>query len=159
MIAVIDALGHGPKAAAVARRALEGLSAFPVDGGVVDVIRRLHDHLRGTRGAAGTVCVLRGSKLEGVGIGNVDLRVVGVRLSVALTPGVLGGSMSKPFLFGGDVGPGTRLVLFTDGISSRLDLGAVQGLAPAAACRAVMERSRHAHDDATIVVADVESVG
>ncbi len=159
MIAVIDALGHGPKAAEVARRAVEGLTVAPVDQGIADVIRQLHEHLRGTRGAAGTVCLLRGGKLEGCGIGNVDLRVVGVRIPVALTPGVLGGSMNRPFVFGGDLVVGARLVLFTDGVSARLDLAAVAGLAPAAACDALMARGRNAHDDATIVVADVEALG
>lgn len=159
VLAVIDALGHGERAAAVAREAILELGEVAVDRGVAHVIDRLHGRLGGGRGAAGLVCILRGKRLEVCGVGNVDLRIRGAKIPVALTPGVLGGAMSRRRVFSGDLCPGARLVMFSDGISARLDLDAVAGLDPAAACRALMGSHRRAHDDATVLVVDVLADG
>ena len=159
ILAVIDALGHGEHAAAVAREAIVELGDVAIDRGVTHVIERLHGRLRGGRGAAGLVCILRGKRLEVCGVGNVDLRIRGAKIPVALTPGVLGGAVNRWRVFSGDLAPGARLVMFSDGISARLDLDAVAGLDPGAACRALMASHRRAHDDATVLVADVSARG
>ncbi len=49
-----------------------------------------------------------------------------------------------------------RLVMFSDGVSSRLALDEVGGLAPRDACRAIMDRYRRPGDDATVLVTDFE---
>lgn len=159
MIAVIDALGHGERAAAVARDAMVALGDVALDRGVAHVIDDLHRRLAGGRGAAGLVAILRGRRLEVCGVGNVDLRIRGAKIPVALTPGVLGGTMNRQRVFSGDLSPGVRVVMFSDGISARLDLDAVADLDPRAACHALMGSHRRAHDDATVLVADVSERG
>jgi hypothetical protein len=47
-------------------------------------------------------------------------------------------------------------VLFSDGISSRMEVESVRGLGPADACERIMRDHRLAHDDATVLVADLE---
>src|SRR5919201_5556945 len=51
LVAAVDALGHGPEAARVAATAASILQEFAGDD-VVALVRRCHDGLRGTRGAA-----------------------------------------------------------------------------------------------------------
>ena len=49
-----------------------------------------------------------------------------------------------------------RIVLFSDGISSRVPVDDVRSLAPPAACDALMQKYRRKEDDATVLVADAE---
>jgi phosphoserine phosphatase RsbX len=73
-----------------------------------------------------------------------------------LSPGVLGSSVRQFRVFAGELHVGSRLALFSDGISSRFSLDDVRKLPPAEACASIVHRHAHAHDDATILVADVE---
>jgi phosphoserine phosphatase RsbX len=157
VIAVVDALGHGPKAAAVTQAAVAWLEAAPLDGGAAHILQGLHAHLLGGRGAAALVVVLRDLHVDGSGVGNVDMRVSGAKVPVVLSRGVLGRSIHRPVTFEGQLVPGARVVIFTDGISSRLDLAAVAHLDPESACRALMDRHRRGYDDASVLVADVSA--
>jgi|HubBroStandDraft_6_1064221.scaffolds.fasta_scaffold294211_1 negative regulator of sigma-B (phosphoserine phosphatase) len=159
LIAVVDALGHGPKAAAVTHAAVTWLADAALDDGAARVLERLHAHLLGGRGAAALVAIIRGLHLEGSGVGNVDMRVCGAKVPVVLSRGVLGRSIHHPFTFRGELVPGARVVIFTDGIASRLDLVAVAHLDAKSACRALMDRHRRGYDDAAILVADVSAFG
>src|SRR5262245_14349915 len=73
LLAVVDALGHGPRAAEIARAAIEELSSIPISS-ALDAARAVHEKLRGTRGAAAMICCLAGGRFDGCGVGNVDLR-------------------------------------------------------------------------------------
>src|SRR5688572_12470289 len=72
LLAVIDGLGHGPDAAQVANKATEYLDAVPLDIALSELMRRLHDGLAGSRGAAGTVCIVRNGTFEACAVGNVE---------------------------------------------------------------------------------------
>jgi phosphoserine phosphatase RsbX len=158
LLAVIDALGHGPLAAAAARIASDLLEKAPLDRGVLHLIELLHAALRGSRGAAAMICILSADgRLQGCGVGNVEMRTVGSRVPTVLTPGILGASVNRLRTFEARVVPGDRLVLFSDGISSRMDLGSVRGLAPAGACDVLMTQYRRTHDDSTVLVTDIEA--
>lgn len=76
-IAVIDALGHGPDAAAVAARAVDTLAAL-ADADAPSSIRACHDALKGTRGAALSVIRidLDAGRMTFAGLGNVEGVVV-----------------------------------------------------------------------------------
>jgi phosphoserine phosphatase RsbX len=137
--------------------AVAWLAAGSHDVGAARVIEGLHAHLRGGRGAAALVAILRGLHVEGSGVGNVDMRVCGAKVPVVLSRGVLGRSIHRPVTFEGKLAPGARVVIFSDGISSRLDLDAVAHLDAKAACRALMDRHRRGYDDATVLVADVSA--
>lgn len=156
LFAVIDALGHGPAAAAVARMAMDHLLEAELDRGVERVVMGLHERLRGSRGAAAMVCLVRGDNLDGCGVGNVDLRSLGTRISSVLTAGILGGTLKRPRVFEAKLRAGDRVVLFSDGISSRFDLDASRAHPPSEACRAIMRQNRRTYDDSTVLVVDLE---
>ncbi|MEZ4307062.1 MAG: hypothetical protein R3F14_03325 [Polyangiaceae bacterium] len=117
----------------------------------------LHDALRGTRGAAAMCVVVRGNHLTGCGVGNVELRATRTRVPVVLTPGILGVSLRRPRRFESTLSSAGRLLIFSDGISPRMDLDRVDRLPPEPACRALVERYRRNHDDATLLVADLHA--
>lgn len=155
LLAVIDVLGHGPRAAAVARQAAEHLETVPLSADVEGIARSLHDALQGTRGAQGVVCIVSDGRLHGCGVGNVEIRIQGTRIPTFLNPGIIGQSVRRFNPFEGTLRQGDRVVCFSDGISQRLDLDAVRHLDARDACHAIFDRHRKDHDDATILVADV----
>jgi negative regulator of sigma-B (phosphoserine phosphatase) len=157
LIAVIDALGHGRHAAEAAVAGIRYLEEAPLQGGIRRVVEGLHERLRGTRGAAAMLLLIRDNKLEGCGVGNVGIRSYRARIPAMLTPGVLGGSITRLRLFQAEVEAGHRIILFSDGISSRFDDEGARGAPPLATCTAIMERYRKPHDDATVLVTDIEA--
>jgi phosphoserine phosphatase RsbX len=122
LVAVVDGLGHGEEAAAAAEIATFALSQSRSEA-IPTLIRRCHDALRGTRGAAITVAVvdIRAATLTWGGIGNVEGRLVH-----RSAPDRVEG----PILLGGVVGfrtpqlrptvsnlrPGDIFILSTDGV-------------------------------------------
>lgn len=156
LIAVIDALGHGQHAAAAAEVALSYLNEAPVTRGLRVIVEELHDRLRGTRGAAAMLLLVRDQKLEGCGVGNVALRSYRGRVPATLTPGILGsgGPLKLLRVFQAEVSPGDRLVVHSDGIDGRFDDEVSRRALPQDTCQAIMKRHRRPHDDATVLVAD-----
>jgi negative regulator of sigma-B (phosphoserine phosphatase) len=156
LFAVIDALGHGERAAEAAAVALAVLEEAPTSWGAGVLVEQLHLRLRGTRGAAAMICVLREGRIEGCSVGNVELISVGTRIPWVPSPGILGASLRRIRLFQADLCPGDRLVLLSDGVSPRIDPILFRGVAAPDACRTLMTRYRRPHDDATVLVADIE---
>jgi phosphoserine phosphatase RsbX len=155
LFAVVDALGHGPTAAGVAKLALAYFETAPIDRGVRRLVEGLHDALRGSRGAAAMVCLLKDGRMEGCGVGNVELRSLGSKVPAVLTPGILGASLNRLRTFEAALAPGDRLVVFSDGLSSRIDFGVCHGLPPREACQVLMDRYRRSHDDSTVLITDL----
>lgn len=156
LIAVVDALGHGPKAAKVAALTTEHLKSFDLRRGVLKLVETVDRGLRGTRGAAAMMCIIDEDGLVGCGVGNVEMRVEGQQVPVQLTPGILGAGVRNCRVFNGKLRVGTRLVVFSDGLSARTSLDGLRNASPQAACEALFEKYRRNHDDASIVIADVE---
>ena len=155
LVAVIDALGHGPKAADVADLAASMLAAVPLDAGsrgVLGIFDLVHDALRGSRGAAAMICVVEQDRIEGCGVGNVELRCAGVSLPVVLSPGILGVGKVRMRPFAGRLNPGCRLYMFSDGISRRAPFTELARLSGDEACRELLDRYRRNHDDASVLV-------
>jgi negative regulator of sigma-B (phosphoserine phosphatase) len=157
ILAVVDALGHGPHAASAAREAMEALRQVEPDSGLSTIVQRLHERLRGTRGAAVFLAKLALERIEACSIGNVEARTASGNLPVVLTPGVLGLRFKAPRIFRGPAKVGERLVVFTDGISSRFTTQTWREGPRDALCKSIMAHYRRPHDDATIVVADLEA--
>lgn len=151
LFAVIDALGHGPAAHAAAERALAALRTMDLSLSATELMTRLHLELRGSRGAAITLGLLHGRQLELVGIGNVELRSRYGYVPFAPTPGIVGITIRKPRAIKCEVPLTIRLFLFTDGLSRRLDVEAVDHLGAEPACQALLERHGNQHDDASIL--------
>jgi anti-sigma regulatory factor (Ser/Thr protein kinase) len=158
-VAVVDGLGHGTKASVAAEAALDAFAADPAD--LDRLVRRTNEAMRATRGGAMTACLLEPGRgeLHYFAVGNVSGRVLtgteerglvffagtfGLRLNPPRTR-----VLSQPWL------PGARLVLWTDGLNSRLDLGARPDLLdrdPAVAAAVLHRDHTRERDDATVVV-------
>ena len=155
ILAVIDGLGHGPEAAQASRAAVELLAIMPFGTGVHDAMLELHQELRGTRGAAATLCIVKDFKLEICAVGNVALMATNCTIPLVLSPGVLGHQVSRFRIGACQVTSRARLALLSDGVSHRFRLEDYKHLDPLAACREIMQRFRRKEDDATVLVADV----
>jgi len=169
LVAVVDALGHGPLAAGVAKAAmdaLEGASAASVETLVGDC----HAALTGSRGAALTLAVfdLPGARLSWLSVGGVhgvlyrghDDGTVETS-HVPAWPGIVGYSLPRARVDRFELSPGDTLVLATDGIDSAF---AHHGRAgpPSQAMRRepvqvladrILAEHLRGHDDALVVVA------
>src|SRR5579872_1100699 len=85
LVAVIDALGHGPKAADVAKTSVEFLTATADLEDANVLIRGLHHVLQASRGAAGLILLISEKGLASCSVGNVELRSVTGKLPFVLT--------------------------------------------------------------------------
>jgi negative regulator of sigma-B (phosphoserine phosphatase) len=156
LVAVVDALGHGPTAADVAQRAQRYLSEVPLETDVLNVLTGLHRELRASRGAAAMVCMINGDRLDGCGVGNVELRITGSDVPVVLSPGILGGSVRSFRVFRGTLRLRSRMVLFSDGVSARFELDSLRHLGPDQLSERLISHHGRAYDDATALVVDYE---
>jgi phosphoserine phosphatase RsbX len=157
LIAVIDALGHGPAAAETASVAIDYLEGLTDVSSVRAVVEGLHARMQGTRGAAAMICVVELGHLAGCSVGNVELRSLHERIPVVNTPGIVGSRLRSLRVFEAPLRAGERLVLFSDGLSSSLRAEDTAGRFGLAACDALLGRHRRDHDDATVVVVDVKT--
>lgn len=155
LLAIVDALGHGPLAADAAERATEFLERATLRDGVRAILEGLHDALHASRGAAATVCLVNPTHLEAAGIGNVALRIYGALIAFVLTPGIVGGRRRKPRVFEGKPAPGTRLLLYSDGIRPEVSEEEARRGSPEESCDAILRQHGREDDDASILIGDV----
>jgi negative regulator of sigma-B (phosphoserine phosphatase) len=156
LIAVIDGLGHGYDAQAAALAGLRYLGEVALDTTFEELMRGLHESMRGTRGAAGTVCLGSGSDITACSVGNVELRSVGADIPLISSAGILGVRVQKFRVCRTTVKCACRLVIFSDGISNPTSIAEYQKLAPQPACDGLLQRHRRTYDDATVLIADLE---
>ena len=157
MIAVIDGLGHGKDAAEAARAAVERLTLLSLGTPVLDAMRAVHDELRGSRGAAATLVMVDGFRLESCAVGNVQLMCVNCNVPLVLSAGILGHQVAKFRIASCEIKAGARLALLSDGISTRFRLEEHRHLDPKAACELIMRNHRRREDDATVLVTDLDA--
>lgn len=164
LVGVIDGLGHGEHAAHAANKAVDYLTSWALTGDLLAAMQGLHEVLRGTRGAAASVCLLHASPTAGApaeliccGVGNVEIRAFGSKVPILLSPGVLGARVQTFRMCRAELAVGSRLVLFTDGISHRAPLEALRHLDPEALCEAMIQQHRKTSDDATVVACDLRA--
>jgi anti-sigma regulatory factor (Ser/Thr protein kinase) len=158
-VAVIDGLGHGPRASAAADAALDAFAQDPAD--ICGFPERANRATRDTRGGVFTVCLLRPGlgELRHVAVGNVNGRIVadGATTGLGLRSGALGLRISAPRP-ASEVyrwPPGATLVLWTDDLTSRIDLRGYGGLLdhdPAVVAAVLHRDHARERDDATVVV-------
>jgi serine phosphatase RsbU (regulator of sigma subunit) len=155
-LAIIDALGHGPQANAVAVRA----EHFLRDGwnsDVLDTMHRLHSELKGTIGAAAGLCVVDCATrdVRYTGVGNTVFRIIGSRATRLLsTDGIVGGHFRKPALQSARLNESDIVLLYTDGVSDRFDVEHYPQIVyhrAAAIVRKIVDCFGKPHDDATCI--------
>jgi len=156
LLGVIDGLGHGPGADEVARAAIAQLEAVSLREPMLDIMMGLHQSLRGTRGAAGTVCVISGYDMQACAVGNVELRSSDAHVPLISSPGILGVRVATFRICQAQLKPTARLVVFSDGICGSPALADIRQLPPQRACEVIFRSHRSQHDDATVLIADVE---
>lgn len=160
-ILLADGSGHGPFAAHAAEEALRIFAAAPEDPPEI-VVGRIHRGLASTRGAAiGLAEIEEGAGVvRFVGVGNIAGALYdfgGAKKLVSLSG--TAGHLSPPireFLY--PFSPPATLVLHSDGIGTRWDLGAYPGLLgahPALAAGILYRDFRRGRDDATVVTVRV----
>lgn len=156
LVTVIDALGHGPRAAEVAQTACAWLEKESAIGTALAATHGLHRELHGSRGAAALSLLVGAKGIEACSVGNVELRSTANKLPFVLTPGVLGVRLQKARVSFATAPLSDRFVLHSDGISGRFDIKALRDKSPADAAAHIFANHRHSHDDATVLVLDLQ---
>jgi negative regulator of sigma-B (phosphoserine phosphatase) len=156
VVAAVDALGHGPEAARVAARAASVVEEFAAED-VASIVRRCHEALRGTRGAA--ISAASFSAADGtmtwLGVGNVEGRLVRSRRAdeAPLGAGVAGAELPLLAPVTLPVARGDVLAFATDGIDGGFaDWLDVSGTPQRIADRILADHGKPV-DDALVVVA------
>ena len=153
-VAIIDVLGHGDQAHELTLVIDNFLARYGASD-VASVMLRLHKHLKGTRGAVGSLCFIdkASGKLDFVGIGNTGVRCFGkTEARFVSQHGVLGQNMRSPRLQTLGLQSGDTVVLYTDGVSDRFSLEDYPGImhhSPQTVANNIVARFGKAYDDAT----------
>jgi serine phosphatase RsbU (regulator of sigma subunit) len=159
MFAVIDGLGHGRAAAAASDIAIATLEQRAGDP-LVELLRRCHEALRGTRGVAMSLAVFNteDAMLTWIGIGNVEgtlLRRDAGQPSdkLLLRSGVVG--IHLPPLRTGElsVKPGDILTMVTDGVTDEPPTRASMNGRIESMANGILTSAYKGTDDALVLVA------
>lgn len=159
-VLLVDGLGHGAPAADAADAACTVFRAS-AQRSPVEVMQELHAALRATRGAAvGVVHLTRtgaGAAVRAVSVGNTVASIVAPTGTRALPSmnGTVGLQMRGLQEFSGTLGGGERLVLHTDGITTRWTAARypeVLAHAPSVLAALLHRDATRGRDDATVLV-------
>jgi hypothetical protein len=154
VIALADGLGHGEEAATAA----DAFCSFVRDNPSLPPLELLAQGGRAiahTRGAAAAVLrvepLLR--RLSFAAVGNIDVRSHGsVPFRPLSAPGIVGRPVRKVLPFDHTFAPGDLVVMHSDGVSSRLELGPLSGLDTQSMAERIVRDFGKDHDDASCVV-------
>jgi len=156
-LALVDALGHGSKAAEIAQMA-ESILQQSYREEPVAALENLHEGLKGTRGSVAAVCCLDTitGTLQYSGVGNIAVKRFGSRPETLVTrEGILGYMVPTLVENETTLYPGDILVLHSDGIKEHVDLTAFPDLLMGNAkdiCCSFMTRLRKENDDASCII-------
>ncbi len=165
LLAVVDALGHGAEAAAVAAQTAAALQRNAEEP-VIPLLRAAHEELRGTRGAVLSLAVVNGrdDTLTWVGVGNVSGRLIRAAPGAAELPhnealllrgGILGTQLPPLYAAIVPIAAGDLLVFASDGLAPDwMSANVVPPEAPPAEIAAQLLRHYAVpNDDAVVLVA------
>jgi len=166
-VLVSDGLGHGPHASRATDAAVDSLAGHR-GGDFTGYLNRANAAMRDTRGAAVALCWLDTAQreLSAISVGNVSGSIWAGGRHQHLVPysGTLGLRPAPPVakVMRYPWPPGATLVLWTDGLSSRLDLSEEPDLLrhdPAVVAAALHRDHCRERDDATVVVVHDDTGG
>ncbi|MEH6587682.1 MAG: SpoIIE family protein phosphatase [Halioglobus sp.] len=155
-VAIVDVLGHGPEAAELAGEIEIYLTQYACRD-VSALMKRLHQRLKGSRGAAVGLSFIEteGSYIEYTGVGNTVIRRFGeTETRLVSQDGVLGQNMRTPRPQRLDLENGDLIVLYTDGVSDRFSSKDYPGVFLHAAdmvAKNIVQRFGKGHDDAACI--------
>jgi hypothetical protein len=161
LVAVVDALGHGRRAAQIAVRTVDILRQH-ARGDVVSLIERCHAALRERDGAAMSLASFdwRSHRMSWLGIGNVagvlvpsGFLVEAPARHLLVRSGVVGGDLPlmEPSVLA--FAPGDTLIMATDGIQERFADDLPSGLEPQPLAEHIFAHHGKSTDDALVLVA------
>jgi anti-sigma regulatory factor (Ser/Thr protein kinase) len=155
---LVDGLGHGPLAAEAANEAVRIFRAYP-ESAPADMLERLHDALRATRGAAAAIAEIFAdeSVLRYAGIGNIvgSIHAAGGARSLVSHNGIIGHQMRKVQEMSYPWSPDSLLVMASDGLRSQWRIDGEPVLAarhPALVAALLYRDNVRGRDDATVLV-------
>lgn len=125
LAAIVDVLGHGPEAHDVATKAKRFLENGLRSGDALELLKGLHETLKGTRGAAAALGVLdlTTGLMRYVGVGNTVIRRFGSGTErLVATDGIVGGNMRTPREQRMTLSPRDTVLMYTDGVQDRFEL-------------------------------------
>ena len=157
LFGIIDGSGHGPEASRVAHQLRQAIAEEPssVPG---DLLRILHKHAAGTRGAAvGLAFLDRPSRrLSYAGIGNVHIRILGEHSWRGVSrDGIVGERMPSILPQAAGVSAGDVIVVASDGVSeSSRSMAILKGskLPASEIAQKIISEAGKTTDDASCVV-------
>ena len=157
-VTMVDGLGHGLHAAEAAEEAVNIFRKYVTEP-PREILARMHDSLKKTRGAAAAVAEIRtlSGTLAFAGVGNISAVVISKALSRNLIShsGTLGHIMSRIQEFKVEWPRDAILVMHSDGLQTRWDLTQYPGLMarnPALIAGVLFRDFRRERDDAGVVV-------
>jgi serine phosphatase RsbU (regulator of sigma subunit) len=163
-VVLIDALGHGPEAAETAWYLMQELDTIQ-SMDVSYVLEELHRRSRETRGAAiSVVCISSLTmNLSAATIGNTTVRILKADSQEQLpaSNGTLGISMRTPNVYRRKLEIENRVLLFSDGISSRFSgeiYARLMYMSPNSSTKMITRRYGKQFDDATVAMIAFEQL-
>ncbi|MGH9570595.1 MAG: SpoIIE family protein phosphatase [Candidatus Angelobacter sp.] len=158
VIVMADGLGHGPLAAEAAAEAVASFRRHASEQ-PGEMVARMHDALKKTRGAAASVAEIRplAGTLTYAGVGNIAATVLSSVFSRSLVShgGTLGHTAARIQEFKMEWPRGAALIMHSDGLKTRWDLSAYPGLLarkPALIAGVLFRDFKRGRDDASVVV-------
>lgn len=157
LVIVADGLGHGPLAAAAS---LEAVRVFrDAAGSPSAILRAVHERLRSTRGAAVAVARIDAATrtLTYAAVGNIAGWIVSGdgREGLLTRPGIVGAQLPRVGEQAYVLPPGATVVMHSDGLGTKWDLGAYPGLRardPGVIAATLLRDAGVRHDDASVLV-------
>jgi anti-sigma regulatory factor (Ser/Thr protein kinase) len=159
LVIMVDGLGHGPLAAEAANEALLIFQAY-CSQPPREILARIHDALRKTRGAAVAIAEVRplSGTLTYAGVGNISGLIISagnLGRNLMSHNGTVGHVISRIQEFTVEWPRDGKLIMFSDGLQTRWALSQYPGLVnrPAAVIAAVLLRDwRRGRDDSSVFV-------
>jgi len=161
LVAAVDGLGHGDEAAEAAETAARILAAHPAEPPQT-LVRRCHEGLKSTRGAAMSLASFNAGSgtISWLGVGNVEVLLLrsdpssrSMRESLALRGGVVGYRLPRLVESVVPVRSGDLLILTTDGIAGDSFVGLRAFDPPESIANSILDRFARGTDDALALVA------
>lgn len=157
LMVLIDVLGHGSEARTVAMVAEKCLRNCVSDSPIV-ILQRLHDCLKGSRGAVVSICAVdkTSGSLTHAGIGNISVRIFGAKPTRLVSrDGVVGYGTIRPKENQVQLLPGDIVMMHSDGIKTHFEASECAGLLmedAEAIVEGTMKRYCLMKDDASCII-------
>lgn len=158
LVGLIDGLGHGERASAIAEKARTAVLGQQENTPLDDVFADLDRTFRGDRGFVAALCRVDGQdgQLEFCGIGNITTRLFSDREHTLLSGnGIVGQYMTRPRARSMPFPAGSFLVMHSDGMSSHLHAKQLldhRGQAAPDAALTLLDEHARPNDDCGVVV-------